>query len=220
VGEGSDRLPLADFSAAKENDMDRVMERLSRFPMANETEAHLAEVFGDYWPTTGQTDDDFLHERDSMHPLDLDRFLNFTFEKSSEDIIRHCKAKISVTKDKIKERKARVTRIREEYHITDAALIKLLEQARAVMQRGAERMTYNVKAELVGSAGGGPEERDITIGAGTVENLLTEGDYIKAEEKQIQKLELIVRNLRDVPDEHGAVRGHRLSNQELTFLGF
>ncbi len=82
-----------------------------------------------------------------------------------------------------------------------------------------DRMSYSV-SNSVRSANGGMSEETITIGAGIVNSLLTEGDFIAGEKAQVKKLSTIIRNLKDLPDEHGAVRGHRLSFEELEFLKF
>ncbi len=197
--------------------LDSVVRRSGRFPMANDTDGWIQQSLFEL-SEPGLTEPGLTgSERNPMQPPDLDRFLNFTFEKDADDIISHCQSKIVAIRAKIKERKARIARIREEYAISDAALNELYEQAHAALRQGAERLVYNTKTEPVGAAG---EVRDITIGAGTVNNLFTESDFIQAEEKQIAKLELISRNLKNLPDQHGVVRGHRLTNQELTFLGF
>ena len=150
-----------------------------------------------------------------------DMFQNFTYEKPSAEIITKAQAKIAALLAKVEERQARVTKIREEYEVTDQALVEILTQARGA-QRDKMSYTYNSS-----SAQGLREER--SIGAGVVNNLLTENDYIESERKQAKRLGLIVRNLQDRPDEtihvvaagvERPLRGHCLTEEELEYLGF
>ncbi len=151
-------------------------------------------------------------------------FESFTYEKSSVEIKEKAKVKIATLEDKIKEREARVTRIRTEYEITDQALVDIMTQARSAQQR--DKMSFSYKTTHNATAQG-PEER--TIGAGTINNLLTENDFIEAERKQVKRLQLIVRNLKDLPDQNVRVvtpgetrplRGPTLREDELEYLGF
>ncbi len=158
-------------------------------------------------------------------------FESFTYEKSSAEIKEKAKAKIAALEAKVKEREARVARIRAEYEITDQALVDILTQARGA-QRDNNRMSYSYKTSLgngvtTAQTAQGPEER--TIGAGTINNMLTENDFIESERKQVKRLELIVRNLKDLPDanvrvvspgETRPLRGPSLREDELEYLGF
>lgn len=150
-------------------------------------------------------------------------FQNFTYEKPSAEIIAKAQAKIAALLAKVEERQARVTKIREEYEVTDQALVEILTQARGA-QRDKMSFTYNSSPS---AQGGLREER--SIGAGVVNNLLTENDYIESERKQAKRLGLIVRNLQDRPDEtlhviaagvERPLRGHCLTEEELEYLGF
>lgn len=149
-------------------------------------------------------------------------FHNFVYEKPSAEIITKAQEKIEALQGKIEERLARVAKIRKEYEITDQALVEILTQA-----RGAQREKMSFTYSSAPSTQGLREER--SIGAGVVNNLLTENDYIESERKQAKRLGLIVRNLQDRPDETihvvavGAerpLRGHALSEEELEYLGF
>lgn len=146
----------------------------------------------------------------------IDSMFNFTFEKSSTEIIEKSKAKVVAIKAKIEERGKRITATRTEYKITDAVLIDLLQQARAA--QGRHVMSYTSNASV--KSGNGLTEETVTVGAGVVNMLLTEQDFIDGEKAQVSKLEVIIRNLADLPDAQGRVRGHKLSFGELTFLGF
>lgn len=144
---------------------------------------------------------------------------SFTYEKSASEIIDKAKIKRTALLAKVEERKGRIKRIRDEYGIDDAVLIDLLQQARA-SARAAHAMQYtsNVKRDK------GLTEDAIVVPAGVVNNLMTEQDFITGEVEQTAKLDLIIRNLVDHPDERrgmeGKMRGHRLNTEELVYLGF
>ena len=166
-----------------------------------------------------------------MHPGGTeDMFESFTYEKPSVEIKEKAKAKIADLEDKIKDREARVARIRQEYGITDQALVDILTQARSAQRDNRTSFTYKTSlgnGVTTAQTAQGPEER--TIAAGTINNLLTENDFIEAERKQVKRLQLIVRNLKDLPDpnvrvvspgETRPLRGPSLREDELEYLGF
>jgi hypothetical protein len=152
-----------------------------------------------------------------MRVQDIGNMLNFTYVKTTKEITDACHKKIAVLGNKIQERKGRLSAMREEYKITDAILIELLQQARKAQNDA--RQTYQTSNMVKGSDGKFTEET-FTVGAGVVNMLLTETDFIEGEKKQAEKLTLIVGNLRDVPDENGFFRGHHLSEDALRYLGF
>lgn len=149
----------------------------------------------------------------------IDNLFNFTFEKPSAEIVERAKNKAAMIRHKIEEREIRIKRVREEYKISDAALVDIMAQAREQMQRGAAMLVYNSK---VRSDDG--REEDVTIGAGVVNLLLTERDHIEGEKSQVEKLDMIARNLKDLrryaPDGKEYTQGHELTAAELKFLGF
>jgi len=150
-------------------------------------------------------------------------FHNFTFEKSSKDIVAAATRKRDTVLTKIHEREERLAKIRNEYKITDAALIDIMRQARQQTASNAVSYSFSngVPSSVPSRDGRGLTEETITIGAGVVNNLLTEQDFIEGEREQIKRLELVIRNLADLPTGfEGAIRGHRLSYVELEFLGF
>lgn len=158
-----------------------------------------------------------------MQPRNITSMLNFSYRKSAVEIKAKAKDKVAALKDKIEERKGRVRRLREEFKITDAVYINLLEQAREAAKRGENRMSYSVSLGNQTQAQQGLQEGDsITVGAGTVNALLTENDFIKSEEREAKRLELIVRNLEDLPTDwsNGVAIGHDLSEADLEYLGF
>ncbi len=145
----------------------------------------------------------------------IDSMFNYRFEKSSAEIIDKGNLKVNQIKAKMEERAKRIREVRSEYKITEAVLVDLLQQARAA--GGSQRMSFSTNAR---DARGGLTEETITVGAGVVNMILTEQDFIDAERASIERLSLVVRNLKDLPDQTGAVRGHGMSFDELKFLGF
>lgn len=145
---------------------------------------------------------------------------NFTYEKTSAEIITKAQGKRLSLLSKVEERKDRIKRLRAEYGITDEVLIDLLQQARANARSAVMQYTSNAKV----SKGPGMSEESVVVPAGVVNNLMTEQDFITSETTQATDLELIVRNLTDLPDERrgleGKLRGHRLNKEELVYLGF
>lgn len=150
----------------------------------------------------------------------IDNLFNFTFEKPAAEIVERAKDKAVTTRRKIEEREVRIKRVREEYKISDAALVDIMAQARDQMQRGAMALVYSSKVR----SDDGLREEDVTIGAGVVNMLLTERDHIEGEKSQVEKLDMIVRNLKDLrryaPDGKEYMQGHELTAVELKFLGF
>ncbi len=150
----------------------------------------------------------------------IDNLLNFIFEKSAAEIVNKAATKAAAIRQKIEEREVRIRRAREEYKISDAALVDIMAQARDQMQRGAAALIYNTKVR----SDDGLHEDDVTIGAGVVNMLLTERDHIEGEKAQVEKLDLIVHNLKDLrryaPDGKEYMQGFQLTTIELKFLGF
>lgn len=154
-----------------------------------------------------------------MQAHTIHNMFNFHFRKSSDVITEKMRNKATQLRAKIEERKVRVQRLREEYKITDAVLIDLLEQAREAARKGdVAKMSYSVSNSQHSPKG--MQDDNFTIGAGVVNNLLTEGDFIKSEEAAVRKLELIARNLQDDEDENGKKVGHVLRQEEAEYLGF
>ena len=156
-------------------------------------------------------------------------FSQFQFEKPAAEIVEAAKRKSAAIETKIREREARIIRLREEHKITDTVLIDVMRQARALQSSGGgDKMSYSVSNTNPQPGAKGLTEDTITIGAGVVNNLLTEQDAIEGERAQVARLGFVIRNLADVPvfssGSDGAtrlgVRGHRLSYSELEFLGF
>lgn len=128
-----------------------------------------------------------------MLPRESIHILNFHIEKSCSEVIEQINKKIEALNKKITERQGRVAAIRKEHGIDDAALVQLLTAAR----RQSQQSSYSYKS-LSSSPSGARMEEDRTIGAGVVNNLFTENDFIETDKSTVKKLELITRNLRPV----------------------
>jgi len=161
-----------------------------------------------------------------MNPSIQHKF-DFRFEKSSAEISAKAREKIGVLEKKVAERVGRVAKLRAEYGITDAVLVDLLTQARAAQKSGEARVSYSTTTAV--PSGGLSTSDEVVIGAGVVNNLMTEADAADSERADIKRLKLIERNLVDLPDDNAPglapsgeryTRGHALDYDELEFLGF
>lgn len=150
----------------------------------------------------------------------IDNMFNFTFEKSAGEIITAAKNKAADVRNKIEERSVRIQKMRTEYKVTDAVLIDIQNQMRAQHKRGEDRMSYTSNAQT--SAGGVQEE--VTIGAGVINFLLTEQDHMDGEKAQVERLDMIIRNLRDITaytaNGTSYVTKFKVGYEELKYLGF
>jgi hypothetical protein len=155
-----------------------------------------------------------------MHVQRIDNIFNFNYVKTAAEIVQRAKEKAAQLRAKIEEREARIRRVREEYKITDTVLLDIMNKARAASKRGENMISYS---NTVQPPEGGSQE-EITIGAGIVELLFTEEDHIAGERVNVEKLDMIVRNLKDkrrfAPDGKEYTEGHELTTPELRFLGF
>lgn len=155
-----------------------------------------------------------------MRPHGTGHMFSFSYEKTTAEIKAKATEKIASLQKKIEERQVRISRLREEYSIDDAALVQLLTAARR--QAGAERFTYSSNSR---ADDGTNRMEEKTIGAGVVNNLLTESDFVEQEKADVKKLNTIVRNLRPLPriTQNGnnySEDSFSLSYEELEFLGF
>lgn len=152
-----------------------------------------------------------------MHVQSIAHLLNFTYEKPSAEVAQAAAAKAKALSTMVTERERRVRHIREEYGISDGALAGLLMQARQAAKVDRAHLTYNSRKL---DREGHPVEEQATIGVGVINNILTEMDFIEGEKAMSEKLTLIARNVKDVVDKEGIVRGQKLTHEELQFLGF
>jgi len=146
-------------------------------------------------------------------------FNSITFEKTAEEIRTAAREKAHRIDLKIEERKQRIRRTRDEHKITDAVLNDIMNQMRAQAQNAAiAQYSSSVRSD----DGGG--DQTVTVGAGVVNFLLTEQDFISGEKAQVERLELLVRNIKNVHRRTASgseyVELFRLTYEELKFLGF
>lgn len=154
-----------------------------------------------------------------MMPREVDLMRQIPICKTVNEIKEAAKAKLKVLQDKIVEREKRLADLRAEYNIDDAALVQLLTAASR-----ANSMSYSYTNKTVSEKGEESiEER--TIGAGVVNHLLTENDFVEAEKASVKELELIVRNIR--PLQKYSANGtlyeqseFQLNEDQLEYLGF
>jgi hypothetical protein len=144
---------------------------------------------------------------------------NFVFEKTSDEVKEKAGSKIKALTAKNAERQQRIAKLREEHGIDDSALIQLLQAAR--QQERANSYSYTSNAIV----GGQNKMEEKTIGAGVVNHLLTENDFIETDKATIKKLDTLVRNLRPLPritsnGNNYKADSYQLSYDELEFLGF
>ncbi len=146
--------------------------------------------------------------------------LNFSFQKSSEEILAKAAVKAESLAAKIAEREGRIVRIRKEFDISDQDMINLLSQAAQDAlsnARIATTMSYNL-------AGQDGDTR--IVAAGVVQNLLTERQLIEQEKDHVEKLKMITRNLRPLvayatqTGEKYEVDTFTLTEADIDFLGF
>ena len=147
----------------------------------------------------------------------VDNMFSFTFQKSSAEIVEKAKAKADSIRAKIGERERRIAKVRTEYKINDASIIELLQRARSAAGNAMANYSTSVRDEE-----GHIEE--VTIGAGVINLLLTENDFIEGEKAQVERLDTIAKHLTDVTIiQNGTAviqKQHPLSYAELKFLGF
>lgn len=148
-------------------------------------------------------------------------FGSFEFRKSTEEIKKASLTKIEKLKAKITERERRIAALRKEHDIEDSDLIQLLKAAR----KNAAAQTYTYSKSMSSTQAGQRMTEERIIGAGVVNNLLTESDFIEAELDQIKVLERIIRNLNPLMkfSENGStytVSHFKLTPEELDYLEF
>lgn len=148
---------------------------------------------------------------------DIDYMLNFTYTKSSSSIIAKAVEKVRAIEAKIAERERNIEKLRKEFDISDTMMMELLTVARQQLANNHVMKTYLLNKT---SSDGRMTDETIAVGAGVVNVLFTEQDSIEVERAQIHKLRLVIRNLEDVPDDEGIMVGHKLTNQEIEYLGF
>lgn len=159
----------------------------------------------------------------------VEQMFHTNFEKPVAEVKAKVIAKVEKIKQKIEERIVRVKNLRAEHGIDDAALIELLTQARNAAKRNNAAMQYSYTSNApVGASANGTMSVEKTIGAGVVNHLMTENDFIESERDEVKRLELYARNVtetrnwdaRRLPGELPPVVGVHLSYDELEYLGY
>jgi hypothetical protein len=112
---------------------------------------------------------------------DISRMFEFTFQKTTTDIRHAARKKITAIQAKIEERQARIKALRAEHKITDAVLNDILSQMRATTNAAALIQYTSSVTTDAGSA------ETVIVGAGAVNFLLTEQDYIEGERSPTQR---------------------------------
>ena len=138
--------------------------------------------------------------------------------KSSEELRESMTRKIAELRDRIAQREARLLRLREEYQLSPERLAELVMR----YQHEGDRSSYT-SYQSQGGEGDQP-----LVPAGVIANITRERAMIDSEREQIQKLELILRNLKETepyyhPEtgEHGTRACiHTLEDEELEYLGY
>lgn len=147
---------------------------------------------------------------------------------TTEDLLPLLVAKIKAVTAKIAERHTRVAKIMKDNKITDAALADMLVQYMKDQSEAAHKrqQTYSIGNAPVRSGPGG-RGIALSIPAGVVSNLVTEKEYIESEGEELNKLNLVRRNLRTSVHAFHPQTGatisrlaiHTLSDAELEYLG-
>jgi hypothetical protein len=125
--------------------------------------------------------------------------LHFTYQKTVEEVKDKAKIKAEAVRAKILEREGRIRDLRKAHDISDQDLIQIYSQAaRNGVTNSSAPMSYTVSTVAKGrSAEGTTSEPDEwLIGAGVIQNLLSESGLIETEKEDLKKLESINRNLR------------------------
>lgn len=160
-----------------------------------------------------------------MRPMDVTHmFSSFSYYKTIDEIREKINQKLIKMKEKIAERETRVLNLRKEYQIDDAALAQLLIASRQQAKSGT--LHYKLSNyESSSSDDPNSEVEERVIGAGVVNNLLTENDFIESEKIAVKRLEFINRNLRPIvkfsPEGNAyEVNSFALTPEECEFLAF
>ena len=137
--------------------------------------------------------------------------------KTTEELREAFSAKIVQVRERVEERQGRIVKLREENQLSAERLAQLV----SLFQQDADAYLTNYDHQ-----GQGDGER--IIPAGVIANIVREYSMIENEKKQVRRMELVSRNLRDTEPfynprtgEHG-VRPciHELTDHELEYLGF
>jgi len=130
------------------------------------------------------------------------------FTKPGAQIAKQAKAKSAAVSAKIKEREARIAKIMREYKISERAL----SEATRLMQAGQMSASNSYNIPVPGRPGKGTKYPS-SVPAGVLTNITTERDLIVDETAQVERLDLLARNVASAAE-------HKLTFDELDYLGF
>ena len=134
--------------------------------------------------------------------------------KSSQELRVAMTSKVEDLRASCSERDTRIMKLRDEYNISAERLADLIYRFRN--EGSSSTSSYNNQGE-------GP-----LVPAGVIANIVREREMIDKESGQLQKMELILRNLRDTEPYFNDETGqhierpciHHLTDMELEYLGF
>lgn len=135
-------------------------------------------------------------------------FHHLNFMIAGTKIKEKAKAKLEQLKAKLTERARRIAALRKQYKITDAVWVEILTQR----SQSGNRQSYSVSNAFTSSAKRRGRVKEQLVPASGVGAILAEEEQIENEKKQVQRLELIIRNLKPETE-------HCLSFEELEYLG-
>ena len=126
--------------------------------------------------------------------------LHFSYQKTVEEMQEKIGTKADAVKAKIAEREQRIKDLRKAHELSDQDLIQIYAQAAQAAREGRNQNSYSISSAAVGAgtagyaAAGSSDER--LIGAGVVQNFLSESGLIETEKEDLKKLLSLQRNLR------------------------
>lgn len=164
-----------------------------------------------------------------MNPSPISRgmFRQLQYQKTIDEIKGAMTKKVEFLLGKIEERSNRIQQLRETFGIDDVAYITLLQEALKNEKEGRAVVNYTTtrtSGGLWATGEGAPEK--VIIGAGVVQNLLTETTLRDQEKADVAHLQMIVRNLRPIrtydvaADRTEVTDEFTLTEAELEYLGF
>lgn len=151
------------------------------------------------------------HKMNHVEGLFVDVSYN---KKNSVELRAAMTRKVNEIKAMRQAREVRIVKIREEYEIDAELLSRLVMQFHRDKQ--SDSINYNQQ----------PGKN--IIPAGVIANIIREQEMIDSEREQLNKLDLVLRNLRDTEFYFAVDTGehrerlciHELSDHELEYLGF
>ncbi len=163
----------------------------------------------------------FRHAESMFRGVSYNKFTSVVIKSAMEK-------KILALKGKIEERRGRVSRLMSEHRITSEMLADMIIQYMKDQQEGRSRMSYSNSARSQAEGSQAPQADVVDVPAGAIANLITEKNLIESEGAEVKRLELIVRNLKELEPAVHADTGalyhravvHTLSDEEIEYLGF